>query len=213
MAHHHRKLSVCPNCGQSLLPTDNFCPNCGQQNHKLRLPFGHLVYEVVEGFTHFDGKLWVTLRDIFTRPGRVPLDFIEGRRQRHVPPIRLYIFISFLLFLLIGILNNSSSQRGALRNERLEDAYGADLAYREIKLTELYPLLNVPTPNLRGIPNVAVQFGLADSTGTKTLRQWHRFTNTQLDSVLLLYNTVVFDAQIRRLREAVAVLPAQLRSC
>jgi hypothetical protein len=210
MAHkHHRKLPVCPNCQQSLTPEANFCPNCGQQNHDLRLPFGHVVYEVVEGFTHFDGKLWVTLRDIFTRPGRVPLDFIEGRRQRHVPPIRLYIFVSFLLFLHIGVDNSSSIQRAALRIERLEATYGPDQKYREMTLKEIHSLLKDSTTSLRGIGGVALQFRLADSTGAQTLRQWRGFTDEQLDSVLHLYNRVAFASQRERLREAIAPLPAQ----
>jgi uncharacterized membrane protein len=211
MAHtHHRKLSVCPNCQQALTPDANFCPNCGQENHDLRLPFGHVVYEVVEGFTHFDGKLWVTLRDIFTRPGRVPLDFIEGRRQRHVPPIRLYIFVSFLLFLLIGVDNSSSVQRAALRTERLEAAYGSNRPYREMRLKDIHSLLNDSITSLRGISGVALHFGLADSTGTHTLRQWRGFTDDQLDSVLRLYNQVAFVSRRERLRAAIAVLPAQL---
>ncbi len=212
MAHkHHRKLSVCPNCQRNLTPADNFCPNCGQENHDLRLPFGHVVYEVVEGFTHFDGKLWITLRDIFTRPGRVPLDFIEGRRQRHVPPIRLYIFVSFLLFLLLNVSFNDSQEREALRVARLETIYGADRQYREMALKDIFSLLNAPTPNLRGIINrVAIQFDDADSTGVQTIRRWRGFTDAQLDSVLHLYEPVTSGIHRERLRATLTALPKQL---
>ena len=209
MAHkYHRKLEVCPNCQHKLSFSDNFCPDCGQENHDLRLPFGHVVYEVVEGITHFDGKLWITLRDIFTRPGRVPLDFIEGRRMRHVPPIRLYIFVSFLLFLLINLSFNSSQQRDALRAERLEVIYGPDRQYREMTLRDIYSVLD--KPNLQGIDNVAVQFATADSTGARTIRRWRSFTDTQLDSVLHLYNSATAAIRRGRLRAAIAGLPNQL---
>ncbi|KAB7728740.1 DUF3667 domain-containing protein [Rudanella paleaurantiibacter] len=211
MAHkHHRKLEICPNCQRHLAHIDNFCPNCGQENHDLRLPFGHVVYEVVEGFTHFDGKLWVTLRDMFTRPGQVPLDFIEGRRQRHVPPIRLYIFVSFLSFLLINLSFNKRQERSTLKTERLKAVYGPDRQYREMSLKDIYSLLNTPNANLGSIATIAIQFAPADSTGRQTLRQWRSFTDTQLDSVLYLYHSVNSATQRNRLREAIAGLPSQL---
>ena len=211
MAHkNHRTLPVCLNCQHNLTFGDNFCPKCGQENHDLRLPFGHVVYEVVEGFTHFDGKLWVTLRDIFTRPGRVPLDFIEGRRMRHVPPIRLYIFVSFFLFLLIGSMTKNNLEHSTLRKDRLEALFGPDQRYREVSLRALFTLTDVPTPDIRAVGRVMLQFPLADSTGANTLRRWRSFTDTQLDSVLQLYDRVAYAPQRNRLRASLATLPAQL---
>jgi len=211
MAHkNHRTLPVCPNCQHKLTSDANFCPTCGQENHDLRLPFGHVVYEVVEGFTHFDGKLWVTLRDIFTRPGRVPLDFIEGRRMRHVPPIRLYIFVSFFLFLLIGNMTNDTLERSTLRKDRLAVIFGPDRSYREVSLKDLFILSDKPTPDIRALSTVMLQFPLADSTGANTLRRWRGFTDMQLDSVIQLYDRVAYASRRNRLREALATLPPQL---
>ncbi|MBO0934028.1 DUF3667 domain-containing protein [Fibrella aquatilis] len=211
MAHKtHRTLPVCPNCQHKLTPTDNFCPKCGQENHDLRLPFGHVVYEVVEGFTHFDGKLWVTLRDIFTRPGRVPLDFIEGRRMRHVPPIRLYIFVSFFLFLLIGIISNGALKRSTLRKYRLAATFGPDQRYRESSLKALFTMSDVPTPDTRAVSDIMLQFPIADSTGVGTLRRWRHFTNAQLDSVIRLNNPIAYAPLRNCLRIALAALPPQL---
>lgn len=94
-----RKVEICHNCHTILKIEDNFCPNCGQENHDLKVPLGHLAFEVFEGFTHFDTKFYNTMVSIFLYPGKITKDFLEGRRGRYVPPIRLYFLISFIFFL------------------------------------------------------------------------------------------------------------------
>lgn len=98
----HHKLDVCPNCDTHLGHDANFCPNCGQENHEVKLPLGHIAYEFVESITHFDNKLWNSLKAIFTRPGKMTAEFLEGKRARYVPPARLYVFVSVLFFFLVG---------------------------------------------------------------------------------------------------------------
>lgn len=106
-----RKVEICHNCHTILRPEDNFCPNCGQENHDLKVPIGHLLFEVVEGFTHLDTKLYNTLRAIFLFPGKITKDFLEGRRGRYVPPIRLYFLASFLFFLMLGFMIDSAIEQ------------------------------------------------------------------------------------------------------
>ena len=97
-----RKVEICHNCHTILSLENNFCPHCGQENHDLKVPIGHLAFEVFEGFTHFDTKFYNTMRAIFTSPGKITKDFLEGRRGRYVPPVRLYFLISFVFFLGLG---------------------------------------------------------------------------------------------------------------
>lgn len=99
-----RKVEVCHNCHTLLQPEDNYCPHCGQENHDLKVPLGHLLFEVIEGFTHLDTKLLNTLKSIFLSPGKLTKDFLEGRRGRYIPPIRLYFLASFLFFLLFSTM-------------------------------------------------------------------------------------------------------------
>lgn len=99
---HRRRTEICHNCGTILPPDTNFCPSCGQENHDLKVPIGHLIYEVAESITHFDTKLWNTVKAICTKPGKITKDFLEGRRARYVPPVRLYIFVAFIFFLVLN---------------------------------------------------------------------------------------------------------------
>ena len=99
-----RKEEICHNCRTILQPENNFCPSCGQENHDLKVPLSHLAFEVFEGFTHFDTKFYNTIRAIFLYPGKITKDFLEGRRGRYVPPVRLYFLISFVFFLTLDLL-------------------------------------------------------------------------------------------------------------
>lgn len=115
MAHKHpRPEGPCPNCGHQLQPDDRFCSRCGQENHDLKVPISHLVYELIEGFWHFDNKFFRTLWTSVRRPGQVVLDFLEGRRARYVPPVRLYIFVSVIFFFLLHKCGEGSNS-GNLR--------------------------------------------------------------------------------------------------
>jgi hypothetical protein len=98
-----RKYSLCPNCDTRLETSQSYCPECGQANHDLNIPLKHLLGEAVEGILHFDVKSVRTIRALAFKPGFVTSEFIKGKRVQYVPPVRLYIFISFLFFLLLSL--------------------------------------------------------------------------------------------------------------
>ena len=86
----------CLNCGAHL--HGRYCHTCGQSADDHHRSIGHLLWEAVEGFTHLDGRLAKTLPALLFKPGRLARDHIEGRRQRHVPPFRLFL-ITLLVFM------------------------------------------------------------------------------------------------------------------
>jgi hypothetical protein len=95
--------NICPNCGLQMKAEYRFCPQCGQENHDFNVSMTHLMAEAIEGFLHFDSKSFHTLRTLLFKPGFLTSEFIQGRRNQYVPPVRLYIFISFLFFLLLAL--------------------------------------------------------------------------------------------------------------
>lgn len=104
MAKNRIKQQICPNCDYEFDETDNFCPNCGQENHTHKLPVKHFVMEYLESAFHFDTKMVATLRDLLVHPGRITTNYNQNKRARYVPPMRLYIFISFIFFFLLAVL-------------------------------------------------------------------------------------------------------------
>lgn len=110
-----RKSDACLNCNTPLRPEDNYCPNCGQKNTTHLIPVRHILLETFEDFFHFDTKLWNTIKTTFSRPGKITVEYLEGKRARYVPPVKFYIFISFIFFLLLGKLSDTAIEKG--RNE------------------------------------------------------------------------------------------------
>lgn len=103
MPRRRRKASIqCPNCGTAMLEGDHYCRHCGQENHDLRVPFRHFAYEFVESLTHFDTRLWSTLKLIFTKPGQLTKDYVEGKRARYVRPAQFYVFVSIIFFAMVS---------------------------------------------------------------------------------------------------------------
>ncbi|MCX6237785.1 MAG: DUF3667 domain-containing protein [Bacteroidia bacterium] len=108
MSKKRRKSDTCLNCNNALRPEDNYCPNCGQENNSHKIPVKHLLLEVFVDFFHFDTKLWNTIKASVTRPGKITIDYLEGKRARYVPPVRFYVFVSFIFFLLLGKLSEEA---------------------------------------------------------------------------------------------------------
>lgn len=53
-----------------------------------------------------DGRAAVTLRRLLTEPGALTREYAHGRFIRQVPPIRLYLAVSALYFLLSSFVGN-----------------------------------------------------------------------------------------------------------
>ena len=63
-----------------------------------------LAGEAFEDISHLDGRVWRTLIGLCLRPGQVTADYLQGRRAHYLPPLRLYLVVSFLVFLLISLV-------------------------------------------------------------------------------------------------------------
>lgn len=101
----HRKLrenKICLNCEHFV--EERFCPNCGQENIETRQPFHFLFSHFIEDFTHYDGQFWKTLKYLLFFPGKLTKEFLLGKRQSYVAPVKLYIFISFVTFFIPNLL-------------------------------------------------------------------------------------------------------------
>jgi hypothetical protein len=89
---------LCLNCGEPLHGA--FCSNCGQRVVPPRPSLRELLGEAFAEFSGWDGKLAATLRLLVTRPGQLTVDFLDGKRARYITPLRLYLSVSLVYFLL-----------------------------------------------------------------------------------------------------------------
>jgi hypothetical protein len=102
------QVGKCKNCGAILLGA--FCASCGQRADVHVPSTKELVHEIFEGITHSDSRLWRTLRLLWLKPGKLTLEFVAGRREAYLPPFRLYLVMSVLLFLVASFIHPSETE-------------------------------------------------------------------------------------------------------
>ncbi|MFM7708145.1 MAG: DUF3667 domain-containing protein [Gammaproteobacteria bacterium] len=91
----------CLNCGAKLLGPH--CSLCGQKHEPHPPTVGHLVGETFETLTHADSRLWRTLSTLLARPGQLTREWFAGHRASYLPPIRLYLVLSVVFFLMVAL--------------------------------------------------------------------------------------------------------------
>src|SRR5690349_10164183 len=94
----------CDNCGAPV--AGKYCSHCGQRfEHKIHSLL-HFSREVTEDLTHADSRLWSTILALLFKPGFLTREFLNGRRVRYLPPLRLYLVLSVLFFLVLGLIHH-----------------------------------------------------------------------------------------------------------
>ncbi|MDP4665977.1 MAG: DUF3667 domain-containing protein [Flavobacteriaceae bacterium] len=99
------ETTSCANCDTSFI--GNYCPHCGQQLREFQKPFKFLIIDLAGNMFSFDTRLWRSLKSLLTKPGSYTSEYLDGHRMRFVPPMRLYIFISFVFFVMLSTFVNS----------------------------------------------------------------------------------------------------------
>ncbi|MFD2146452.1 DUF3667 domain-containing protein [Mucilaginibacter antarcticus] len=99
MKKHYRKEDDCANCGAEL--KGKFCHTCGQENLELKENFGHMMTHAISDYFHFDHQFFHTIRPLVSQPGKLTIEYMAGRRVQYLHPVKMYIFISLVYFLLL----------------------------------------------------------------------------------------------------------------
>lgn len=89
----------CITCGREA--TGNFCAHCGEKrrgDHDFSLR--HVLAEAAEAFFHVDSKVFLTLRTLVTKPGKLTSEFFLGRRKPYMSPLQTFFVCNLLFFVL-----------------------------------------------------------------------------------------------------------------
>ena len=92
---------ICRNCSSTLIGP--YCASCGQREDRPDLHIWEAIGELFGEVFTLDSRLWRTLMSLLFRPGFLTAEYLAGRRARYLPPFRLYLAISFLLFLVLSL--------------------------------------------------------------------------------------------------------------
>ena len=80
-----------------------FCYQCGQHERSSVRHAGLLLRDILHDVLNLDSRAIRTLKPLLFRPGFLTLEYFAGRRQRYVPPLRLYVIASVIFFLVVGL--------------------------------------------------------------------------------------------------------------
>ena len=181
----HSKLrseKICLNCGTET--TGRYCPACGQENIEPKQTVWHLVNHFFSDLTHFDGKFFVTVKDLFAKPGFLSREYMMGRRASYLDPIRMYVFTSAIFFLIffsfseLKTLNLSvGTQEEIQKDPELRRLAGTAKSLQDsIRLLHEYnakknPLVRATTDSTKGDQGIVIKvdsdfhsFGAYDSS-------------------------------------------------
>ena len=104
-----RKTDTCSNCNASL-SNANYCPECGQQNTTKNVGIGILVKDFIDDFFTLDSRLFKTIFPLLFKPGFLTLEYNKGKRIKYLPPLRMYLVLSILIFLIPSKNTDNISQ-------------------------------------------------------------------------------------------------------
>jgi hypothetical protein len=91
----------CPNCSELLW--GQYCANCGQRARARMITFWELLKDAGDLLASLDSRIWKTLGLLMFRPGRLTLEYLQGKRARFVPPVRLFIASSIVFFFIASL--------------------------------------------------------------------------------------------------------------
>lgn len=99
--------ALCPNCGEDV--GLHYCPGCGQKRTEATdFSPTWFLREFFESLTNLESRVWRSIWVLIRHPGQMTLDYFEGRRQRYLKPIQLFLLANVWFFLIQGVTHISA---------------------------------------------------------------------------------------------------------
>ena len=101
------KTTTCLNCGTEF--EGKYCPECGQNAETGRFTFKFIWENLIAAILGRDGGIWFTLKNLFSRPGAMIVEILNGKRRKYFSPFPMLIF-SLTIYLLIASVSGSREE-------------------------------------------------------------------------------------------------------
>jgi hypothetical protein len=105
-----------------------YCGACGQKATSPNPTFHDVVHEFTHEVLHVDGRLFQSVRLLFTRPGLLTREHNEGRRARYLSPLRMYLICSVLFFAAAAYVPSSTTVRQDAKKGRVVSTGGVNIS-------------------------------------------------------------------------------------
>jgi len=150
---------TCLNCGASV--EGAFCRQCGQRvRDNLNRSMGPLLSEFLGNIFFFDNRFLLSIRYLFGYPGRMTVEFLEGKRKTFISPITLFLFVNLIYFFVspltdysLSFYDQAYSQPHSALTRGLVEAklkvvdhatYGATYQNMSDKISKSIMIVNIP---------------------------------------------------------------------
>jgi len=100
-------IKNCENCGEPL--HGKYCAHCGQEDIDYKVSLKHLIPEVLHEYLGFDSQIFKSIPLLLFKPGYLTNEFNAGRRERYIPPLRMYFIVSLAFFLVVTLPEKGTS--------------------------------------------------------------------------------------------------------
>lgn len=100
------KTTKCLNCGTEF--DGKYCPECGQSAETGRFTLRFIWENLLAAVLGRDGGIGFTIKNLFTRPGAMIVDILNGKRRKYLSPFPT-LFLALTLYVLIFTATGSKS--------------------------------------------------------------------------------------------------------
>ena len=110
------KTTQCLNCGTEF--EGKYCPECGQSATTGRYTWRFIFENLEAAIIGKDGGIWFTIKNLFTRPGAMIVDMLNGKRKSYFSPFPMLFFV-LAIYVLILSFTGSNHEFREFENELL----------------------------------------------------------------------------------------------
>jgi len=118
------KITHCLNCDTEF--EGKFCPECGQSAETGRFTMKFILENLLAAFLSKDGGIWFTLKNLFTRPGAMIVEILNGKRRSYFSPFPMLIFALTVYVLVSSLTGSRDNYREAEQKYMTIEAANAD---------------------------------------------------------------------------------------
>ena len=133
----------CKNCDEIFV--GNFCPHCGQNAHEHRVDAHYFLHDIPHSVFHVDNGFFYTIKMLFTKPGQMVKDFLDGKRARYFRPIAYVMVMTALSALLVKLFDWGTKKILEANNVNMHESHNFFEHYFSVFIFLMIPLASVVT--------------------------------------------------------------------
>ncbi len=128
----------CLNCQTAI--EGNFCLECGQKSKTHRFTLHEWLHEIPHSIFHIDSGFLYTFRSLYSRPGNMILEYLQGRRKVYFSPF-LYVLIWCGVFIVVShFIDGAEHQEAPVTDLKTAVALIENQYYKILVVAMILPL-------------------------------------------------------------------------